>query len=191
MIASSVKRCLRSAAASNAIAPSMAAVFRASFFRGKWQTIPTHFRYFSTSDSLQPWLHLPMEACVRDPRFDQTFKILLGEEGAERRAISFLNAVLRLKADGDRIKHIQFLDRSLYSLDNRAIHFDVKIRGCAALMLGTLLLSRCKSFASPPTSIAGFIMVLEKYPRSGNAFIMRRPVLYKTTMSLRRISTLA
>lgn len=92
-----------------------------------------------------------MEACVRDARFDQTFKILLGEEGAERRAISFLNAVLRLKEDGDRIKQIQFLDRSLYSLDNRAIHFDVRIQGCAALMLGTLFLSRCKSFASPPT----------------------------------------
>jgi len=149
MIASSLKRCLRSAAASNAIAPSMAAVFRASFFRGKWQTIPTHFRYFSTSDSLQPWLHLPMEACVRDPRFDQTFKILLGEEGAERRAISFLNAVLRLKADGDRIKHIQFLDRSLYSLDNRAIHFDVKIRGLCSTHAGHTFLVEMQKFRVP------------------------------------------
>ncbi len=41
-----------------------------------------------------------MEACVRDARFDQTFKILLGEKGAEDRAISFLNAALRLKTDG-------------------------------------------------------------------------------------------
>ena len=69
-----------------------------------------------------------MEACVRDARFDQTFKVLLGEKGAEGRAISFLNAVLRLKEDGDRIKHIQFLDRSLYSPENRAIHFDVKVQ---------------------------------------------------------------
>jgi predicted transposase/invertase (TIGR01784 family) len=149
MIASCVKRCLRSVAASHAIAPSMAAVSRASFFRGKWQTVPTHFRCFSTSDPLPPWLHLPMEACVRDARFDQTFKILLGEEGAERRAISFLNAVLRLKEDGDRIKQIQFLDRSLYSLDNRAIHFDVRIQGLCSTYAGHTFLVEMQKFRVP------------------------------------------
>ena len=149
MIASCVKRCLRSVAASHAIAPSMAAVSRASFFRGKWQTIPTHFRCFSTSDPLPPWLHLPMEACVRDARFDQTFKILLGEEGAERRAISFLNAVLRLKEDGDRIKQIQFLDRSLYSLDNRAIHFDVRIQGLCSTYAGHTFRVEMQKFRVP------------------------------------------
>lgn len=149
MIASSVKRCLRSVAASIAIAPSMAAGFKASFFRGKWQMIPTHFRYFSTSDSLHPWLHLPMDACVRDARFDQTFKILLGEEGAERRAISFLNAVLRLEADGDRIKHIQFLDGSRNSVDNRAIHFDVKIQGLCSTHAGHTFLVEMQKFRVP------------------------------------------
>ena len=111
-------------------------MIRTSFFRGKRQTIPKLFRYFSTSDSLQPWLHLPIEACVRDARFDQTFKVLLGEKGAEDRAISFLNAALRLKTDGDRIQRIQFLDRSLVSTDSRTIHFDVKIQGLCSTYAG-------------------------------------------------------
>lgn len=76
-----------------------------------------------------------MEACVRDARFDQTFKVLLGEKGAEDRAISFLNAALRL-TDGDRIERIQFLDRSLVSPDNRTIHFDVKIQGLCTTYAG-------------------------------------------------------
>ena len=70
-----------------------------------------------------------MEACVRDARFDQTFKILLGEKGAEDRAISFLNAALRLKTDGDRIEHIQFLDPFKVSMPRRSIHFHVEIKG--------------------------------------------------------------
>ena len=53
-----------------------------------------------------------MEACVRDVRFDLTFKILFGVKGAEQRATSFLNAALRLKTDGDRIERIQYLDRN-------------------------------------------------------------------------------
>ena len=136
MIASSVKRCVRSVVVSNAIAPSMASTIRTAFCLGKRRTIPNFFRYFSTSDSLQPWLHLPMEACVRDARFDQTFKILLGEKGAEDRAISFLNAALRLKTDGDRIKRIQFLDRSIVSTNSRTIHFDVKIQGLCSTYAG-------------------------------------------------------
>ena len=77
-----------------------------------------------------------MEACVRDARFDQTFKILLGEMGAEDRAISFLNAALRLETDGDRIERIQFLDRSIVSTESRTIHFDVKIQGLCSTYAG-------------------------------------------------------
>jgi hypothetical protein len=118
-----------------------------------------------------------MEACVRDARFDQTFKVLLGEKGAEDRAISFVNAALRLKTDGDRIERNNFLDRSVVSPDNRAIHFDVKIQGLCSTYSGhTFSVEMQKARISSPTSIAGFIMVLEKYPRSGNAFIMRGPV---------------
>jgi predicted transposase/invertase (TIGR01784 family) len=77
-----------------------------------------------------------MEACVRDARFDQTFKVLLGEKGAEDRAISFLNAALRLKTDGDRIERIQFLDRSVVSPENRTVHFDVNIQGLCSTYSG-------------------------------------------------------
>lgn len=90
-----------------------------------------------------------MEACVRDARYDQTFKILFGEEGAESRAISFLNAVLRLNADGDRIKHIQFLDRTQLSLDNRAIHFDLKIRGLCSTHAGHTFVVEMQKFRVP------------------------------------------
>ncbi len=90
-----------------------------------------------------------MEACVRDARYDQTFKILLGEEGAESRAISFLNAALRLKAHGDRIKQIKFLDRSLYSFDTRAIHFDVKIQGLCSTHAGSTFLVEMQKFRIP------------------------------------------
>jgi hypothetical protein len=131
MIASSVKRCVRSVLVSNAVAPSLSAT---SFFHGKRQTIPTYFRYFSTSNSLQPWLHLPMEACVRHALFDATFKSLFGEKGAEHRAISFLNAALRLKADGDRIERIQFLDQPIVSINSR--YFGIKIQGMCRTYAG-------------------------------------------------------
>jgi predicted transposase/invertase (TIGR01784 family) len=132
MIASSVKRCVRSVVVSNAIAPS---TIRTAFCLGKRRTIPKLFRNFSTSDSLQSWLHLPMEACVRDARFDLTFKILFGEKGAEDRAISFLNAALRLNKT-DRIERIQYLDRSIVSTNSRTIHFDVKIQGLCSTYAG-------------------------------------------------------
>ena len=70
-----------------------------------------------------------MQAVVRDARFDETFKILFGEIGAENRAISFLNAVLGHNSEADRIKKIQFLDRSLISVKGRSIHYDIKIQG--------------------------------------------------------------
>jgi predicted transposase/invertase (TIGR01784 family) len=149
MIASSVKRCVRSVVVSNAIAPSMASITRTAFCLGKRRTIPKFFRYFSTSDSLQPWLHLPMEACVRDARFDQTFKILLGEKGAEDRAISFLNAALRLKTDGDRIERIQFLDQSIVSTSSRTIHFDVKIQGLCSTYAGPTFIVEMQIYRIP------------------------------------------
>ena len=90
-----------------------------------------------------------MEACVRDARFDQTFKILLGEKGAEHRAISFLNAALRLKTDGDRIERIQFLDRSIFAVNNRTIHFDVKIQGLCSTYAGHTFLVEMQKFRIP------------------------------------------
>ena len=90
-----------------------------------------------------------MEACVRDARFDQTFKILLGEKGAEDRAISFLNAALRLKTDGDRIERIQFLDRSIVSTESRTIHFDVKIQGLCSTYAGHTFLVEMQKFRVP------------------------------------------
>jgi PD-(D/E)XK nuclease family transposase len=77
-----------------------------------------------------------MEARVRDVRYDQTFKILFGEKGAEQRAISFLNAALRLKTDSERIQDIRFLDRSIVSASSRTIYFDVKIQGLCKTYAG-------------------------------------------------------
>ena len=90
-----------------------------------------------------------MEACVRDARYDQTFKILFGENGAEQRAISFLNAALRLKTDGDRIERIQFLDRSIVSASSRTIHFDVKIRGLCKTYAGHTFVVEMQKFRIP------------------------------------------
>ncbi len=139
-------RFVRSVSLSNAIAPSIAARIRTSFFRGYGQKIPKQLRNFSTL--FQPWLNLPMQACVRDVvRFDQIFKILLGENGAEHRAISFLNAALRLKADGDRIVGIEFLHTSIGSVNNHTI----KIQGLCSTSAGHTFLveiqkSRIPSF---------------------------------------------
>lgn len=80
--------------------------------------------------SKNPWENFPMEAVVRDVRYDETFKILLGEEGGEHRTISFLNAVLNPKAKKDQmIQSIKFLDGSLTSAIDRTLHFDVKVEG--------------------------------------------------------------
>jgi hypothetical protein len=84
------------------------------------------FRYCST---FKPWKKLPMDTVVRDVRYDETFKILLGESGAEARAISFLNAVLAPKKTDDRIKSIRYLDGTLTSAVDRTLHFDIKIEG--------------------------------------------------------------
>ena len=98
---------------------------------------------------------------------DLTSKISLGEKGADNRAISFLNAALRLKTDGDRIKRIQFLDRSKFSINSCSIHVDVKIHGLSSTYAGHNFMSRCDIFASPPTPIAGYFMVLENIRHRG------------------------
>jgi len=66
---------------------------------------------------------------IHDPKYDNTFKILLGERGAEPRAISFLNAVLDL--DGDKVESVKFVPESLKSVDGltRAVANDIKIEG--------------------------------------------------------------
>jgi hypothetical protein len=66
---------------------------------------------------------------IHDPKYDNTFKILLGERGAENRAVSFLNAVLEL--DGDKVETVNFVPESHTSLDglSRAIRNDIKIEG--------------------------------------------------------------
>ena len=66
---------------------------------------------------------------IHDPKYDNTFKILLGERGAEPRAISFLNAVLDL--DGDKVESVKFVPESLKSVDGltRAVENDIKIEG--------------------------------------------------------------
>ena len=48
---------------------------------------------------------------THDPKYDKTFKILLGERGADPRAISFLNAVLDL--DGDKVESVEFVPEFL------------------------------------------------------------------------------
>lgn len=93
-------------------------------------------RYVSYSATYKPWQHLPMEAVVRDVRFDETFKILLGEEGAENRAISFLNALFQPQTNDERIKAIRYLDRTLNSTLDRTLHFDVKIEGVCETYAG-------------------------------------------------------
>jgi predicted transposase/invertase (TIGR01784 family) len=90
----------------------------------------------SYSADHKPWQHLPMEAIVRDVRYDETFKILLGEEGAEPRAVSFLNAVFQPKTDEDRIKDIRYLDGTMHSVVDRTLHFDVKIEGLCETFAG-------------------------------------------------------
>jgi len=90
-----------------------------------------------------------MEACVRDVRFNLTFNILLGEEGAEHRAISFLNAALRLNTDGDRIERIQFLKRSIVPINIRTILFDVKIQGLCSTYAGHTFLVEIQKFRIP------------------------------------------
>ncbi len=77
--------------------------------------------------SLNPWDNLPMDVTVRDVRYDETFKILFGEEGGEGRTISFLNAVLKSELQDDYIESIKFLDGTMNSAVDRTIHFDVKV----------------------------------------------------------------
>ena len=66
---------------------------------------------------------------IHDPKYDNTFKILLGERGAEPRAISFLNAVLDL--DGDKVESVKFVPESLKSVDGltHAVANGIKIEG--------------------------------------------------------------
>ncbi len=92
------------------------------------QAVPTFFPSVrNCATKFQPWKNLPMDATVRDVRYDETFKILLGEEGREHRPISFLNAVFAPKVTDDKIKEIKYLDGSLNSAVDRTLHFDVKI----------------------------------------------------------------
>jgi hypothetical protein len=70
---------------------------------------------------------LPTDVVVNSPRYDKTFKILLGEEGGENRTISFLNAVLGLKTETEQIQSVRLLKDTLPSADVREIQFDVRI----------------------------------------------------------------
>jgi hypothetical protein len=70
---------------------------------------------------------LPANIVTRDACSDVTFKILFGEEGAEPRAISFLNAVLNPKTDQERIEKIHFLGTTNCNSKDRVIHFDLLI----------------------------------------------------------------
>lgn len=98
---------------------------------------PTVFSSIRTSSTkFEPWKNLPMDAVVRDCRYDETFKILFGEEGYEERAISFLNAVFAPKASDDRIKKIKYIDGTLSSAIDRTIHFDVKIEASCQTFKG-------------------------------------------------------
>lgn len=78
---------------------------------------------------------VPFEAVVRDPKYDTTFKILMGEAGAEKRAISFINAVLNLPND-DEVIAIKYLESSDMRTEDRSIHFDVKIECTCETKLG-------------------------------------------------------
>jgi hypothetical protein len=82
-------------------------------------------------------------------RYYAPLKILLGEKGAEDRTISFLNAALRFKTDGERIERIQFLDRSIFSIDIRSIHFDVKIQGLCSTYAGHTFLVEIQRLRIP------------------------------------------
>ena len=61
---------------------------------------------------------------------------MLGESGAENRAVSFINSVLKL--DGDKVLSVKFVPESFYSVDNlsRAIQNDIKIEGLCKTSLG-------------------------------------------------------
>lgn len=92
------------------------------------QAVPSFGATFrNCSTKFEPWKNLPMDATVRDVRYDETFKILLGEEGRENRPLSFLNAIFSPKTTDDKIKDIKFLDGTLNSAVDRTLHFDVKI----------------------------------------------------------------
>ena len=111
------------------------------------------------SDTFTIFFNLHLARTLATSSDDLTFKISLGEKGVDNRAISFLNAALRLKTDGDRIKCIQFLDRSMFSIDSCSIHVDVKMDGLSSTYAGHNFMSRCNIFASPPTSIAGYFVL--------------------------------
>jgi hypothetical protein len=46
---------------------------------------------------------------VHDPKYDTTLKILFGSSGAEKRTISFLNAVLKIQGSDEEIEEIHYL----------------------------------------------------------------------------------
>ena len=77
-----------------------------------------------------------MDVIVRDVRYDETFKILFGEEGGENRTISFLNAVLSSELHDDLIESIKFLDGTMNSAVDRTIHFDVKVEATCTTFNG-------------------------------------------------------
>ncbi len=66
------------------------------------------------------------QAEVRDVRYDTTFKLLFGVEGAERRTIHFLNTVLETEGN-EVISQVKFLDTARPSERNRSEHFDEKV----------------------------------------------------------------
>lgn len=61
---------------------------------------------------------------------------MLGEIGAENRAVNFINSVLKL--DGDKVLSVKFLPESIFSVNNlsRAIQNDIKIEGLCKTSYG-------------------------------------------------------
>ena len=64
---------------------------------------------------------------MRDPRYDEVFKLVLGDNESKSRTISFLNAVLKSKGEGDEIRKINFLPPTVKVGNDRTRHFDIKI----------------------------------------------------------------
>eukprot|EP00961_Rhodomonas_salina_P295549 3935556-Rhodomonas_salina.1 len=117
----------------------------------------SEFRAQCSTVSTMKCVSLPFTVPMRNPRSDPAFKIVFGEEGAERRTIGFLNAVLGLKSKNETIKEIQILDPSKVSME-----FD------RTLFVHVLLQAHCTTFDGQQFVIE---MQKESIPQHSNRWI--------------------